>query len=65
MKNFKQFREDMAIASGPTNVVSGIAGSGSPNLPQNQREPGVSVKRKKDFPISPVMFRFKRTQPKI
>lgn len=43
----------------PVNVVGGIAGSGSPNLDKDQREPGVNMfKRKK----SPVMGLYKRKQ---
>jgi len=45
---------------GPTNTVSAVAGSGSPNLPADQREPGVSKKR------NPVMMGMERRKvPKI
>jgi hypothetical protein len=39
---------------GPTNTVSAVAGTGSPNLPADQREPGVSKKR------NPVMMGIER-----
>lgn len=66
MKSFREFiNEDGmgagAVASaGPTNTVGSIAGSGDSRLPADQREPGVSKKRK-----SPVMMGFRRKPPKI
>ena len=65
MKSFKEFiNEDGmgagAVASSPTNTVAGVASTGDSRLPANQREPGVSKKRK-----SPVMMGFRRKPPKV
>lgn len=51
MKTYKQFVEEMV-------GVGSIAGSGSPSLPADQREPGVSRK------VRPVMFNIRRKKPK-
>jgi hypothetical protein len=58
-KGKKEIKEDGmgggAIGGGgPTNTVSAVAGSGSPNLPADQKEPGVSKKR------NPVMMGIER-----
>ena len=50
------------------NGVSGVAGIGvAVNNDQTQAEPGVHMKKKKDFPKpnTPVMKFFKRTPPKM
>lgn len=65
MKTFKDFiKEDGmgagAVASGPTNTVGGVAGTGDSRLPASQREPGVSKKRN---PVIAGMGR--RKQPKM
>ena len=54
MKTFKDFLQEDGVGGGGAigTVQSSIAGTGSPELPLSQREPGVNLKKKK----SPVIF---------
>jgi hypothetical protein len=66
MKSFKDYlREDgmgsgAVGSSGPTNTVGAVAGTGDSRLSPDQREPGISKKRK-----TPVIMKFKRNPPKM
>jgi hypothetical protein len=67
MKNFKQFINEMgagAVAAGPTNVTTGVAGIGAQGVKNPQSEPGVDLrKRKRKSPI--LMGMNRRKPPKV